>query len=164
MATELNESFTIPCDLDTAIRMMSDPGSLDRLMEFSYAENPQHNVQENSDGTLEIHLYREFEGEWPSLIESIVGKRLKIDEKRVWQPVSGNQRIGRTEITSAGLPISVNAEMKIVASDNNCTVSIIGQIKVNVFGIGGMIENLVKEQIQDAIEVERDFYLEELKK
>ena len=164
MATELNESFTIPCDLATAIRMMSDSGSLDRLMEFSYAENPQHHVQENSDGTLEIHLYREFEGEWPSLIESIVGKRLKIDEIRVWQPVSGNQRSGKTEITSAGLPIAVNADMKIVASDNSCTVSIIGQIKVNVFGIGGMIENLVKEQIHDAIKVERDFYLEELKK
>lgn len=163
MATKISKSFEIPCDLDTAIRMMSDSSSLDRLMEFSYAENPEHHSLQNGDGTLEIRIYREFEGEWPSIVASRIGPKLKIDEKRIWQVAEGNQRIGTTEITSSGLPVSVKADMKIIENGNSCTVSINGYVKVDIMLIGGVIEELVKNEIYDAIDVERDFYLEELK-
>ncbi|MEN9692466.1 MAG: hypothetical protein RLZZ330_110 [Actinomycetota bacterium] len=164
MSTYINKIFTIPCDLKTAIRLMSDASSLERLMEFSYALNPEHHVLEYSDGSLEINIHREFEGTWPSFVEPFIGPTLKIDEKRIWQAAEGNKRLGKTVISASGLPVDVKADMTIAEKDNSCTVSIVGKIKVNVIVIGGKIERLIQEQIYDAIDVERDFYLEELKK
>jgi hypothetical protein len=164
MSTPINKSFELPCDLSSAIRMMSDESSLDRLMEFSFAQNPKHSVEQTSDGGLKIHIFREFEGEWPGFLEAIIGKTLKIDETRLWQRAIGNVREGVTEISAPGLPVEVNAEMKIVENAGQCVVSIDGHVKVNLPFVGSKVEQMVLDQMTDAIDVEAKFYLEELKK
>lgn len=164
MTTKLHTSFEIDCDLETAIRIMSDTESLNRLMEASYAQNPRHSVTQNPSGELEIRIYREFEGEWPGFLQSVIGGTLKIDEKRTWQLPTENMRIGRTEISAPGLPVEVKADMRIVESNERCVVSIIGDIKVNLPFVAGKVEQMVLSEIQDAIKVEEDFYKEELKR
>jgi hypothetical protein len=164
MSTPINKSFQIPCDLETAIQMMSDESSLDRLMKFSFAQNHKHSVEQTYDGGLKIHIFREFEGEWPGFLEAIIGKTLKIDETRHWQPANGNVREGVTEISAPGLPVEVKAKMKIVENAGNCVVSIDGDVKVNLPFIGGKVEQMVLDEMNDAIDVEANFYLEELKK
>lgn len=164
MGTKINTSFDIPCSLSVAIQMMSSAQSLDRLMEASYAQNPQHLVSQNQHGELEIRIYREFEGEWPGFLQSIIGNTLKIDEKRVWQPATDTQRKGWTEITAPGLPVEVKADMKIVEVENQCTVSIVGEVKVNLPFVAGKVEQMVLQEILDAIKVEENFYKDELKR
>jgi hypothetical protein len=89
---------------------------------------------------------------------------LKIDETRLWQRAIGNVREGVTEISAPGLPVEVNAEMKIVENAGQCVVSIDGHVKVNLPFVGSKVEQMVLDQMTDAIDVEAKFYLEELKK
>lgn len=164
MGTKINASFSIPCKMDIAIRMMSDTESLDRLMEATYAQNPRHTSHQNQQGELEIYIYREFEGDWPGFLQSVIGKTLKIEEKRTWDSPSASQRLGRTEITSPGLPVEVKADMQLIEKENECEVSIVGEVKVNLPFVAGKVEQMVLEEILEAIELEEKFYKAELKR
>jgi hypothetical protein len=54
--------------------------------------------------------------------------------------------------------------MKIVENAGNCVVSIDGDVKVNLPFVGGKVEQMVLDEMTNAIDVEANFYLEELKK
>ncbi len=165
MTTSFNKTFEVPCDLQTLLSLMKDKKSLGRLMEASYAQNPNFSVTSSADGSTAIHLYREFEGEWPSWAEAVVGKTLAISEERIWQEPVGNICNGTTEITALRDKARINATLRILENAGNCTVSIAGHIKVNVsLFLDKLGEELIKNEMLEAIDVEHQHYLDELKK
>jgi len=163
MTTSFSKSFDVPCNLETLLHLMTDAGCLNRLMESSYAQNPKHSVQKSPDGKISIHIYREFEGEWPSFAQSAIGKTLSINEERVWLPVDGTTCNGLTKIKALNDKAIADAKLSISQNGNTCSVSIAGHIKVDINMLFNKIgEEIIKKEMLEAIDLEHSHYLKEL--
>ena len=163
MTTSFTKSFEVPCSLETVFRMMKDESSLGRLMNSSYAQNPKFSVVSNDDGSTNIHIYREFEGDWPSFAQSHIGKTLEITEDRVWQSPAAGVCHGKTQVKALKDKALVNADLKILETGNKCTVSISGTVKVSInLFVDKIGEEIIKKEMLSAIDLEHEHYLTEL--
>lgn len=165
MTTSFSKSFEVACDLKTILAIMKDEASLARLIENSYAQNPSYSVTSNPDGSTRIHIYREFEGEWPSFAQSYIGKTLAITEDRLWQTPNENRCLGETTVKALKDKANVDATLEINQSGDICTVSISGDIKVSInFLFDKIGEEIIKKEMLQAIDLEHAHYVEELKR
>lgn len=164
MTTSFAKTFEVPCDLQTILGLMTNSASLDRLMERSYAQNPKHSVHRNPDGSTSIHIYREFEGEWPSFAQSAIGKTLTINEERIWQPTKNEICEGITTVKALKDKAIATAKLSIKQNEDSCSVSISGHIKVDLNVLLNKVgEEIIRKEMLEAIDLEHEHYLNELK-
>lgn len=146
----LNSGF-YPHSAAEVFEKLLDPAVLDRVMLESGSLEAQVQVSRTA-GHATIHITRSFEQDWPALVSALVGKRLSIEEQRVWQQASADSYNGTLQLRGVGLPIEMTATMSLGPDADGVTMlRIDGQVKASVPLIGGAVAGLAAEQISKGI-------------
>ncbi len=154
MATTLNQTFDLPYSSGRAVELLTDTSFLGELMTASGSLRPVVSVERSGNST-KVSIQREFEEQWPSLIAGLIGDSLMIRETRIWNAADANGEIdGTIEMEAHGQPVSMHGTIRVSPTAYGCTARISGEIKARVPFIGGMVEKIVLEQIEEGIKLE----------
>ena len=135
---------------------MTDPTFLAELMAASGSLRPVVEVSHAGDATT-VSIQREFEGQWPSLVAPLIGETLVITERRTWQsPTAAGEISGSLEMHVKGQPVSMNGSIRVSPTDSGCIARINGEIRARLPLIGGMVENIVLEQLKRGVTLEAE--------
>lgn len=135
------EVFEKLIDSTVLARVMLESESLDAEVQVTRA-----------NGHASVHITRSFEEEWPVLVAALIGKRLAIEEQRIWQQKSADSYTGTLHLKVIGQPVEMTAAMSLARDETGETfLHIDGQVKANVVFIGGAVAGLAAEQISKAI-------------
>ncbi len=135
---------------------MTDPDFLAELMAASGSLRPVVDVAQTGNQTT-VTIQREFEGQWPSLVAPLIGETLVISEVRTWQsPTAEGEIAGTLEMHVKGQPVSMNGSIRVSPTPSGCTARINGEIRARLPFIGGMVENIVLEQLKHGVALEAE--------
>lgn len=134
---------------------LTDRAVLDRVMLESDSLEPLVEVSE-TDGHTSIHIRRGFEQEWPPLVSALIGKRLDIEERRIWQRTGPDSYEGSLHLRVLGQPVEYHAIMSlgIDLAEGVTMLRIDGQVNANVMFIGGAVASMAADVINSAIQQE----------
>ena len=140
---------------------MTDPIFLDELMAASGSLRPVVEVSHAGNETT-VSIQREFEGQWPSLVAPLIGDTLVITERRTWQsPTDSGEISGTLEMHVKGQPVSMNGSIRVSPTATGCVARINGEIRARLPLIGGMVENIVLEQLKRGVALEAEVLAEQ---
>ena len=136
---------------------MTDPDFLAKLMAASGSLRPVIEVT-RAGGVTSVAIQRDFEGQWPSLVAPLIGDTLVISEVRTWEsPTETGEISGTLEMHVKGQPVSMNGSIRVSPTSTGCTARINGEIRARLPLIGGMVENIVLEQLKHGVALEAEF-------
>ncbi|MFC4605209.1 DUF2505 domain-containing protein [Rhodococcus kronopolitis] len=100
------------------------------------------------EGTIDVGLAQSFDKDkMPSMIGKIIKGDLSIVRGEVWGPLADGRADGSFTAVTTGMPVTVNGTAVLAESDGGCTVTVTGEVDVDIKLIGGTIEGMVAEQI-----------------
>ena len=155
MATKVTLTSVFKCYAPEVFAALTDPAVLAEVMAESESLDPLVEVHSRS-GHVEIHIRRGFEQQWPALVSSFIGERLQIEEERRWQQTSENSWEGVLQLRSPGLPIEVTANLRLFDTGAGSELEISGLVRCSVPLIGGKVERLAADLVEDAFHHESE--------
>lgn len=156
MPSSLHHTFDLPYPSTRAVELMTDPTFLAELMAAAGSLRPIVDVTRSGDVTS-VAIQREFEGQWPSLVAPLIGETLVITEVRTWHsPTDTGEISGTLEMHVKGQPVSMNGSIRVSPTATGCTARINGEVRARLPLIGGMVENIVLEQLKRGVALEAE--------
>lgn len=157
MATPIEVSFELPVSSQQGFKLVTDKAALETVLRETESIDPKVEILPHSDGSTQIRISRGFEGEWPSVVSSLVGDVIRVSEIRQWLPSSDDQNFsGTLEIKVDGQPVSMAGSINIFGQGDHCKVAIHASVKADIFLVGGTIEKVVQSVMIKGIEAEAD--------
>ena len=157
MATPIEVSFELPVSSREGFELVTSQAALEEVLRQTESIDPKVEISPHSDGSITIRISRGFEGEWPSVVSSLVGEVIRVNEVRQWLASDDQQNYsGTLEIKVEGQPVSMAGSIKIFGQGDHCKVAIHGNVKANILFVGGTIEKLVQSVMIQGIEAEAE--------
>lgn len=157
MATPIEVSFELPVSSREGFELVTNKAALEEVLRQTESIDPKVEILPHSDGSTQIRISRGFQGEWPSVVSSLVGDVIRVSEIRQWLASSDQQNFsGTLEIKVEGQPVSMAGSIKIFGQGDHCKVAIHANVKANILFVGGTIEKLVQSVMIKGIEAEAD--------
>lgn len=93
----------------------------------------------------------------PSAVRRFTGDDLVLDRVETWTPRDGGGYDGTFEVTVRGLPGSMTGKQRLEDTGGGSVIEVEGEAAVNVPMVGGRIEGVVVEQVDQLLDAEDDF-------
>ena len=150
MATELSVTTDFGQSPAAVLAKLADERVLARVMSESESLDPAIEISTQED-RAEIRISRGFEQDWPGLVATFIGKRLLIEEVRIWQRVAADDWQGTLHMRAPGQPVELQATMSLLGQAGGSRLSVNGKVRCTVPFIGGAVEQMARGIIVDAI-------------
>ena len=131
--------------------MLSDPAFRERVCEAQETVSHEVSVEMAGAGmTVTVETEQNTAG-LPSIAKKIVGDTTRAVLKETWKDGSG----GSVEITAPGKPTGAAGTVRLVEAGSGTTEVVELDVKVKVPLIGGKLEQLMADTIQEGYDVEQ---------
>ena len=163
MPTPLKFSRDFPGTVESARALLTDVGFIQQVLTESESLNPHVSVTDQAHGFVQVQIDREFRGDWPPLVASLVGETIHISETRtyVWKDDDSSLN-GTLELRVSGQPVTMSGTLKVTPSAEGIRLEVAGDIKASIPFVAGKIEGLVLDQILAGIALESDLLAQKL--
>lgn len=147
-------------DADEVHAMFTDEDFLNRVCTATGALS--HTAR--SDGTI---TFTERVLPTPSLVEKFAGPTLTLTETLTWAPRQADgTREGRLDLTVAGLPVTLTAQVKLAPGGRGATVVYAGNLVVDIPWLGRKLEEAAAPVLTEALNTQQrageDYLAEQL--
>lgn len=152
---DLRESIPFPAEPDRVAELLANPEFVQARCAATGSLSSDVDVQREDSGGFTVTTTRTFPTDgFPSFARGAVGDRLKVRQEDRWEPTGDGSWSGHTTVTTAGVPARVEARLTLTGSAGGSSQTIDGQITASIPFLGGKIEEMVYEQVAEALEVE----------
>ncbi|WP_345350315.1 DUF2505 domain-containing protein [Rhodococcus olei] len=109
-------------------------------------------------GTIAVEMTQAIPAEHlPSIVTKIRPGDLTITRTEDWGPLGDDRATGTFTAHVAGMPGDLTGTLTLTAEGTGATVALDGQVQVAIPLIGGKIESVIAEQIDDLLTHEDEF-------
>ncbi len=152
----LSEMISFPAEPDQVAELLADPEFVRARCAATGSLDSEVDVSHEDSGGFTVTTTRTFPTDsFPAFARSAVGDRLTVRQEDRWEPAGDGVWTGHTTVSTVGVPARVEARLRLAAGVGGATQTIEGQISASIPFLGGKIEEMVHEQVTEALEVER---------
>jgi carbon monoxide dehydrogenase subunit G len=142
MSASIKSEFTLPANPKSVFEMLIDPDFL--AAKVKLAKSGDFTLSGTSPN-LQILVNRTVEADFPPIVKKFVGENLVVNETQSWKKDSENHYSATFNLEIPNAPVEITGEIKVFGK-SEATVSITGQVKVNIPIFGAAAEpNVVNE-------------------
>lgn len=155
MSRDLTVTMSYPAPVDRVLAMLTDPDYVHRKASALQGSEIVTEVTTDADGNTKVVCGRSIPADVPAAAKPFVGDHINVTETHVWAPAAGAAgRDGKVDVAFAGAPVSVKGTIKAAGTGDGTTVTYAVTVSAGVPFIGAKLEELVADQLEDAISYE----------
>jgi len=107
--------------------------------------------------SIEVTVTRTLPADFPDMVRQFVGDTVTVIETQVWSLLeSKSGRTGSMNISIAGAPAKIVAELQLEASATGSRININGNVKVSVPLVGGRVESAIIDHLANVTALEQN--------
>lgn len=152
---EFTQSATYPLDVDSVIRMSTDPAFLDMRFGRFMAANPEVTVEGDTItyvGTVNPELI-------PAIARPFTKNGITLTFTEAWTRTEEGAT-AHTEVAVGGAPVSAAVDSTLTPDGDGCARALNGTITVNVPLVGGRVEKEAVARVGHAFDREHQLAAE----
>lgn len=92
----------------------------------------------------------------PAAVAGFIGKELCFTQEMSWDEPGEQPRTGNVEVTVHGMPVTMNAQGRLTATEGGCLASYEGELTVRVPLIGKKLEREAEPFIRAALDAQAE--------
>lgn len=147
MPTTRTVTFDYPDTPAEVVGLLQDPVYLRYRSEVAGEQNIDVRVEQKPDG-VRVTVSREKEVDVPAFARAVIGGAKRAVESTLWRD-DGGRSSAEYEIEVPGLPVKTHGKSTFVASAGGCRYTSTFQITARIPLIGGKIEALVADRLEE---------------
>jgi len=152
---EFTHQHMFAASLDQAVRMLADEDFAHERARATGADDGEAWVDGSADTAFTVAIRRTVPAtSIPSEFRSFVGKDLHVRYTEVWEPPSGNDRIGTFAVEIVGAPGHVGGALGLTPHGDSTEFLATGEVKVSIPLFGSMVERAVMEAVLKGLTME----------
>lgn len=153
---KLTQKDEYSVDVDTVFKAFTDPEFLKARSEAIGARNISVDVSENN-GTITVKVIREMPTDAPSKLKKFIPAWSKAVQTEVWKVKPGGPYMGKAEVDTGSIPVSVKSRMKLATNGDGSLMQIQTEVKSGIPFVGGALANFVGETAQKTLDAEYEY-------
>jgi hypothetical protein len=149
-------TFPVNCDVDKAFSLLSDPFFINaRNLAIGELES-DCKVEQQGDKTVLYITRRIARDGVPKALTKILKPVQTVEFVEEWHK-EGDTMVGHYKSDIVGMPVVVNAELKLIPTPNGCEYFIDHTAKAKIPLVGRLVEKFIISQTGDGVGAEIDY-------
>lgn len=145
MATTFDDVQSFEQNADSIIKMFTDKAYFEKkYAELANSCEIREHSLDGSDFHIKAFLHYDFDAPIPGFAKKLIADTLTVTQADTWNT---DTRRGFLEVHMTGAPVTMKADMELVATPDGCENRMRWTISCNVPLIGGKLEKVIKEDI-----------------
>ena len=149
-------TFPVNCDIDKAFSMLSDPIFINaRNLAIGELESDCR-VEKQDNKTVLYITRRIMRDNVPKALSKVIKPVQTVEFVEQWHK-EGDSMVGHYKSDIAGMPVKVDADIKLTPSPNGCTYTIDHTARAKIPLVGRLVEKFIISQTGDGVGAEIDY-------
>ena len=155
MATRIDLTQAYPVDPATVRRMLTDLDYVQLRAERTGAISVKVELEHEAGGAVRLDVERVLPADVPSFAKSFIGDALTITERQTWHATAADGSTEATVTATFSAPLSFAGRMTVAADGTGTVVRTTGELKANVPLVGGKVEAIAKDTMEQYLRAEQ---------
>ena len=149
-------TFPVNCDVKTAFALLSNPDFLNARNEAIGEMASNCEVEKQGDKTV-LHITRRIARKnIPKVLTKVFKPVQTIEFVEEWR-ADGNNMVGHYTSDIVGMPVNVDAQLKLIETPQGCDYFIDHTAKAKIPLVGRLVEKFIISQTGDGVGAEIDY-------
>ncbi len=154
-------TFPVNCDVKTAFALLSDPNFLNARNQAIGELESSCVVEKQGDKTV-LHITRRIARKnIPKVLTKVFKPEQTIEFVEEWRP-DGNNMVGHYKSDILGMPVKVDAQLKLIETPKGCDYFIDHTAKAKIPLVGRLVEKFIISQTGGGVGAEIDYLNKQL--
>lgn len=156
---KITKKYEFPQEVDNIYKYYTSAALIKAKMEALGARNVDIRIEKEGD-TVRVEITREVPAEVPGPLKKFAQPWNKVVQRETWTGTSGGPYRAKMEIEIHNVPVRVNGEMKLVATEEGSASASITEIKSGIPFFGKLLADFMAEASENAIDEEMNYIRE----